>query len=38
MARATIVFGVGLILVGVFTYLATGGARACLQTRAYCLA
>ena len=26
MARATIVFGVGLILVGVFTYLATGGA------------
>ena len=26
MARATIVFGIGLILVGVFTYLATGGA------------
>jgi hypothetical protein len=26
VARATIVFGVGLILVGVFTYLATGGA------------
>jgi uncharacterized membrane protein (DUF441 family) len=26
VARATIVFGVGLILVGVFAYLATGGA------------